>query len=104
MGLEPTNLLTASQALYQLSYAPVATNSQATGGSSPGTSAHGAPVSAKCQRLSRSTGEHRGGRSRSASIRGSYRDPESGRDLRKAADILRRETSAAASGSGSRIR
>jgi hypothetical protein len=24
MGLEPTNLLTASQALYQLSYAPVA--------------------------------------------------------------------------------
>ena len=23
MGLEPTNLLTASQALYQLSYAPV---------------------------------------------------------------------------------
>ncbi len=25
MGLEPTNLLTASQALYQLSYAPVAT-------------------------------------------------------------------------------
>jgi hypothetical protein len=25
MGLEPTNLLTASQALYQLSYAPGAT-------------------------------------------------------------------------------
>jgi hypothetical protein len=24
MGIEPTNLLTASQALYQLSYAPVA--------------------------------------------------------------------------------
>jgi hypothetical protein len=31
MGLEPTNLLTASQALYQLSYAPVA-NPQVTGG------------------------------------------------------------------------
>jgi hypothetical protein len=30
MGLEPTNLLTASQALYQLSYAPV-------GGSNPST-------------------------------------------------------------------
>jgi len=27
MGLEPTNLLTASQALYQLSYAPVAAQS-----------------------------------------------------------------------------
>jgi hypothetical protein len=32
MGLEPTNLLTASQALYQLSYAPVAKQSQVTGG------------------------------------------------------------------------
>jgi hypothetical protein len=29
MGLEPTNLLTASQALYQLSYAPVAARSDA---------------------------------------------------------------------------
>ncbi len=28
MGLEPTNLLTASQALYQLSYAPAAAQSR----------------------------------------------------------------------------
>jgi hypothetical protein len=34
MGLEPTNLLTASQALYQLSYAPVAKASQVTVGTS----------------------------------------------------------------------
>ena len=35
MGLEPTNLLTASQALYQLSYAPVAALRTASPGRIP---------------------------------------------------------------------
>jgi hypothetical protein len=36
MGLEPTNLLTASQALYQLSYAPEGRVRLAAGSQVPG--------------------------------------------------------------------
>jgi hypothetical protein len=52
MGLEPTNLLTASQALYQLSYAPVACVSQVTGCSPFHEAPVWASMSAHCQRFS----------------------------------------------------